>query len=77
MEGVEPIKCDLCGISIWPRLGGYWFLLLSPRGRCRFPGARELRVVLCSGCGRRARDLLESHGYDSEAIERAMTGGPE
>jgi hypothetical protein len=64
-EGPE-MSCSFCGVSFWPRCGGYWFLLLSPRGRVRFPGVKELRVVLCSGCGRRARELLELNGYGLE-----------
>jgi len=56
------LKCAACGVEIWPRVGGYWFLLLAPRGRVRFPGARTCKVVLCSGCGRRAREALESAG---------------
>lgn len=59
---VGPLKCAGCGREVWPRVGGYWFLLLSPRGRCRFPGAEELRAVLCSPCGRRVREAIESQG---------------
>lgn len=57
------MECAFCGVHYWPRCGGYWFLLLSPRGRVRFPGAAEVRLVLCSGCGRRLRELLELNGY--------------
>jgi hypothetical protein len=58
--------CSFCGVHVWPRVGAYWFLLLTPRGRCRFPGTPELRLVLCSGCGRRARELLIVNGYGLE-----------
>jgi hypothetical protein len=37
------VVCSFCGQVVIPRVGSYWFLLLSPRGRCRFPGAEELR----------------------------------
>lgn len=77
IEHVPAIKCQGCGSLVWPRLGSYWFLLLAPRGRCRFPGADQLRVVLCGPCGRRARQLLEANGFDPEMIAAAMTGGPE
>jgi hypothetical protein len=79
LEGCENsyLVCQGCGVKIWPRLGSYWFLLMSPRGRCRFPGARELKAVLCGPCGRRVRDACESQGLDPEAISRCMTGGPE
>jgi hypothetical protein len=55
--------CERCTKHFWPRVGGYWFLLLSPRGRCRFPGATEARVVLCLDCGRLLREQLEGMGY--------------
>jgi hypothetical protein len=71
------VVCSFCGITVIPRVGSYWFLLLSPRGRCRMPGVEELRTVLCGPCGRRARELLESAGFDPVMISRAMTGGPE
>jgi len=77
------LKCASCGVQIWPRVGGYWFLLLAPRGRVRFPGARACEVVLCSGCGRRAREALESAGVGGgpayrpadSAAERDAEGG--
>lgn len=56
------LKCAGCGAEVWARIGGYWFLLLSPRGRVQFPGATEARAVLCSGCGRRIREAIESQG---------------
>jgi hypothetical protein len=64
LDGVESrsLRCARCSMEFWPRLAGYWFVLVSPRGRCRFPGAEELRVLLCSSCGREARDMLESFG---------------
>lgn len=64
-EGPE-FTCAGCGRSVWPRVGSYWFLLLSPRGRCRFPGAEEIKVVLCGPCGRRVRETLESVGVGVE-----------
>lgn len=74
-EAVEvgPLKCRGCGREVWPRVGGYWFLLLSPRGRCRFPGVEELRAVLCSPCGRRVREAIESTGVGLEGcFERVI-----
>ena len=61
------LVCGGCGVKIWPRVGGYWFLLLAPRGRVRFPGAVAGEAVLCSGCGRRAREALESAGIGGPA----------
>jgi hypothetical protein len=60
-EGPEMV-CVRCSKHLWPRCGGYWFLLLSPRGRCRWPGATEARSVLCLDCGRWLREQLESWG---------------
>ncbi len=71
------VVCSFCGNLVVPRVGAYWFLLLSPRGRCRFPGVEELRVVLCGPCGRRCRELLESNGFDPDLIAQASTGHPE
>ena len=70
LRGVEnrSFRCERCSREFWPRLAGYWFVLLSPRGRCRFPGAEEMRVLLCSACGREARDLLESFGILGESV---------
>jgi len=75
------LVCSGCGVNIWPRVGGYWYLLLAPRGRCRFPGAVAAEVVLCSGCGRRAREALEAAGVGGPAYrpsgseaKRFMTG---
>jgi hypothetical protein len=73
-EGLE-MECSFCHVHFWPRCGGYWFLLLSPRGRVRFPGAEEMRVVLCSGCGRRARELLEVNGYGLEVSSEGSGTG--
>ena len=61
------LVCAGCGVDIWPRVGGYWFLLLAPRGRVRFPGVVGTEVVLCSGCGRRIRELLEANGVGGPA----------
>jgi hypothetical protein len=73
-EGPE-LVCSGCGRSVWPRVGGYWFLLLAPRGRVRFPGAAAAQAVLCSGCGRRARECLELNGFNcGEAYERTGKG---
>lgn len=72
---VGPIVCAGCGREVWPRVGGYWFLLLSPRGRCRFPGVEELKAVLCSPCGRRIREAMELAGVGLEGcIERVADG---
>lgn len=75
------LTCALCGVDLWPRVGGYWFLLLEQRGRVQFPGATDCRVVLCSGCGRRVREAIESSGiggptYRSQgsAARSFMTG---
>ena len=79
-EGPEMV-CERCSRHFWPRVGGYWFLLLSPRGRCRFPGATEARVVLCLDCGRGLREYLESGGYtvmpayEVDARGRVRLGG--
>jgi hypothetical protein len=79
-EGVK-LRCAGCGVDIWPRVGGYWYLLLAPRGRCLFPGVVAAESVLCSGCGRRAREALESVGIGPAAYrvpaseaKRFMTG---
>ena len=60
------LKCTLCGLEVDTRCGGYWFLLLAERGRCRFPGATSLQTVLCSGCGRRLREQFEAMGIGLE-----------
>jgi hypothetical protein len=70
------VVCSFCGKLVIPRVGSYWFLLLSPRGRCRFPGVEELRVVLCGPCGRRCREILEAHGFDPAMLAAAQTGPP-
>jgi hypothetical protein len=65
--------CAGCGVELWPRVGGYWFLLLAPRGRVRFPGARAAEAVLCSGCGRFFRELIEAQGIAcGEAYEKSV-----
>jgi hypothetical protein len=72
-EGPE-LVCAGCGVHVWPRVGGYWFLLLAPRGRVRFPGAAAAQAVLCSGCGRRVREAIELNGINcGEAYERKNT----
>jgi len=65
-EGPE-LRCENCGVTVFPRCGGYWFILLQQRGRCRFPGVTDVRAVLCSGCGRRAREALECAGVAGAA----------
>jgi len=68
---VGPLRCAGCRVDIWPRCGGYWFLLLAPRGRVRFPGAAAAQAVLCSGCGRRFRESIELAGIAcGESYER-------
>jgi hypothetical protein len=71
------VKCQFCGQVVIPRVGAYWFLLLAQRGRCRRRDVADLQIVLCSGCGRRLRELLEANGYDPAGIAQAMTGNPE
>jgi len=73
-EGPE-LVCARCGVSIWPRCGAYWFLLLTPRGRCRFPAVTEGRAVLCSACGRALREYLESNAYTRGAAYERL-GSP-
>jgi len=77
--------CFRCSRVFWPRVGSYWFLLLSPRGRCHFPGAQEARAVLCGPCGRVLREAIESNGFaPGEAVvngtrrrrESDREGGP-
>jgi len=79
-EGPE-LTCSRCGKTVWPRCGGYWFLLLAPRGRVEFPAApsralykpkpTEARAVLCAFCGRQLREYLEEGAYaPGEAYER-------
>jgi len=72
------MACCRCGREVWPRVGGYWFLLLSPRGRCRFPGAQEARAVLCSFCGRGLREQIEEGAYapGSAYEQKAQSGRP-
>jgi hypothetical protein len=80
-EGPE-LRCWRCGKSVWPRCGGYWFLLLAPRGRVVFPVApsrglcipepTQARAILCAFCGRELREYLESGAYaPGEAYERS------
>lgn len=67
-EGPE-LKCAGCGVIVFPRCGGYWYLKLARRGRVVFPAApssrfgmpepTEVQAVLCSGCGRRVREAIE------------------
>ena len=61
-EGPEMV-CERCTRHFWPRCGAYWFLLLSPRGRCRMPHTNEGRVVLCLGCGLELREWLEANAF--------------
>jgi DNA-directed RNA polymerase subunit RPC12/RpoP len=69
------LTCAGCGKQVWPRIGGYWFLLLAPRGRVRFPGAAAAQAVLCSGCGRRVREAIELQGVAcGESYERSGKG---
>lgn len=65
-EGPEMV-CARCGKHFWPRVAGYMFLLLSPRGRCRMPHLTEARSVLCLGCGVPLREYLEANAYTIEA----------
>jgi hypothetical protein len=65
-EGAEMV-CARCTRHFWPRVGAYWFLLLAPRGRCRFPHATEGRSVLCLECGRVLREYLEANAYTEDA----------
>jgi len=72
------MTCARCGRAFWPRVVGYWFLLLSPRGRGRIPGSREVRVVLCSSCGRGTVGALESNGIlPAGTVERGGGEGDE
>lgn len=75
------LKCHRCGHVVDSACGGYWFLLLAPRGRVRFPAApsRKLNLpesttaeaVLCAFCGRQLREALEEGGFaPGEAYER-------
>lgn len=65
------LQCWRCQVTIDTACGGYWFLLLAPRGRVRFPGVRAAESVLCSSCGRSLREYLESGAYaPGEAYER-------
>ena len=66
------LVCSFCRREVDTRIGGYWFLLFEERGRVLFPDApsrnsgvprpSDLKTVLCSGCGRRLREQLESLG---------------
>jgi ribosomal protein S27E len=75
------LKCYRCGHVVDSACGGYWFLLLAPRGRVHFPAApsRKLNLpepttaeaVLCAFCGRQLREALEEGGFaPGEAYER-------
>jgi len=64
-EGPEMV-CVRCKKHFWPRVAGYMFLLLSPRGRCLMPHLTEARSVLCLGCGVPLREYLESNAYTIE-----------
>lgn len=65
-EGPEMV-CARCMKHFWPRVGAYWFLLLTQRGRCRFPHMTEARSVLCLECGRVLREWLEASAFTVEA----------
>lgn len=66
LDGSEPsLRCVRCGKTVYPRVGGYWFLLLAPRGRCRIPGSTAAEAVLCLGCGMPLREYLEEGAYAS------------
>jgi hypothetical protein len=67
------LVCAGCGVKVWPRVGAYWFVLLEQRGRVRFPGATDARLVVCSGCGRRVREALESAGIGESAYRTSGT----
>lgn len=74
-EGPEMV-CWRCSRHLWPRVGGYWFLLLSPRGRCRFPGAAAAEAVLCLHCGRELREMIEAGAFAPGAsYERVHESG--
>jgi len=64
-EGPEMV-CARCRKHFWPRVAGYMFLILSPRGRCRMPHLTEARSVLCLGCGIPLREYLEASAYTIE-----------
>jgi len=79
------LKCERCKKTVDSACGGYWFLLLVPRGRVHFPAApsRGLDLpepttaesVLCSFCGRQLREVLEEGGFaPGEAYERVGQG---
>lgn len=79
------LKCHRCGKDVDSACGGYWFLLLAPRGRVVFPAAPSRRLdvpvptpaesVLCAFCGRELREYLEEGGYaPGESYERSGQG---
>jgi hypothetical protein len=81
-EEARQLVCHRCGKMVDSACGGYWFLLLAPRGRVVFPAApsRHLDVaeptpaesVLCAFCGRGLREYLEEGAYaPGEAYERS------
>ena len=83
-DPVRELKCWRCKKIVDSACGGYWFLLLAPRGRVKFPAApsRGLNLpepataesVLCAFCGRELREYLESGAYaPGEAYERKRT----
>jgi hypothetical protein len=75
------LKCFRCQKVVDSACGGYWFLLLAPRGRVHFPAAPSRKLdmsepsiaesVLCAFCGRQLREYLEEGAYaPGEAYER-------
>jgi len=79
------LECFRCGKVVDSACGGYWYLLLAPRGRVKFPAApsRGLDMpepttadsVLCAFCGRELREFLEGSGYaPGESYERSGQG---
>lgn len=84
-DAERELKCFRCQKVVDSACGGYWFLLLAPRGRVKFPAApsRDLGLpqptiaesVLCAFCGRQLREYLESGAYaPGEAYERKRQG---
>lgn len=73
-EGPEMV-CERCQRHFWPRVGSYWFLLLAPRGRSRFPGVTAAESVLCGPCGRLLREYIECEAFArGGAYERRRKG---
>jgi hypothetical protein len=71
------MQCSRCGRSFWPRVSGYWFLLLAPRGRgvlegpVGSPRAQDIQSVLCVGCGRVLEEYVQANAFDGlEFVKR-------